>query len=279
MHSVHRIVAALLPPTATLAAAGNLLTIEFDSAALGRRAVFDVYVPEGEAPAGGWPVLFLLHGAYGGHRDWTQNTDVEAVAEAERVLLVLPDGGEFGWYVDSPVSPESQIETHIIGEVYPMVARAFHIRRDRGGHGICGLSMGGHGAISFAAKHPGLFGSASSLSGIMVLQNHADRWELTLRLGPFERSPEVWRAHSCLDLAPRLAEAGTRLRLDCGVEDTETGAIVDNRQFHARLTELGVEHIYHEYPGGHSWDYWGAHIAEHVRWHAEGFRAAGADAR
>jgi S-formylglutathione hydrolase FrmB len=261
--------------TATPARAGNLISVEQDSAALGRRQTFDVFVPAGEAPPGGWPVLYLLHGAYGCYRDWTKRTEksqLEFVAEAEGVMLVLPDGGEFGWYLDSPTTPHSNYETRIIDEIIPSVDRAFATRHDRGGRGICGLSMGGHGAISLAAKHPDLFSSASSLSGILVLQNHRDRWELAGRLGVFEDSPAFWHAHSCIDLAPRLVNADIRLLLDCGVKDTHTGAIKDNRQFHLLLNRLGVPHTFHEYPGTHSWGYWGEHVAEHIRWHAEGFR-------
>lgn len=263
--------ASLLPPSVTLAQSGNLITVSHHSPSLGREATFEVFLPGGEPPAEGWPVLYLLHGAFGGYRDWTQNTNVESIAGAARVMLVLPDGGEFGWYLDSPVEPESQRESYIIRDLIPLVDEGFPTRRDRAGRGICGLSMGGHGAISLATKHPHLFASASSLSGIMVLQNHIDRWELLRRLPDYQTSPEYWEPHSCLTLAPRLVGTDLRLMLDCGDSDLETGATQDNRIYHARLTELGVPHVFHEHPGGHSWEYWGEHIGEHVRWHADGF--------
>ncbi len=252
--------------------AGNLITVEQQSPCLGRPASFDVFVPAREAPAEGWPVLYLLHGAFGGFKDWTVNTSVEEVADEAGVMLVLPDGSQFGWYVDSPHNPQSQYETRVIGEIIPFVDNTFNTRKDRLGRGICGLSMGGHGAISLATKHPQLFGSASSLSGIMALQNHVDRWQILNCMGGMENSPEFWNANSCLNIAPRLKGAAIELLLDCGVEDEQTGAIGDNRAFHQCLMELGVPHTYHEYPGGHTWHYWSDHIAEHVQFHADVFR-------
>ncbi|MBN1477300.1 esterase family protein [Candidatus Sumerlaeota bacterium] len=253
------------------APAGELLNVHHTSEALSCEMVFDVYVPDGDVPPGGWPVLYLLHGAWGNHTDWWRVTDVESVAEECGVMLVFPDGGQFGWYLDSPVDPSSQRESYLIGEVLPLVDRTFRTRTDREGRGICGLSMGGHGAISLAAKHPDLFGSASSLSGILDITRHGDRWELPLRLGPLEEGTESWRAHSCVYLADRFVDADVRIFFDCGIDDTVADAITDGRLLRDRLLELGVPYIWAEHVGAHTWDHWSEHIGEHVRWHAEGF--------
>lgn len=260
---------ALLAAT-NICAAGEALVIEFTSAALERQAKFSVFVPQGETPSEGWPVLYLLHGAYGQHTDWWSNTEVCKTAQELDVMVVFPDGGQFGWYMDSPASPEDRYETHVIDELIPLVDRTFRTRADRAHRGICGLSMGGHGAITLATKHPALFTSASSLSGILELSNHVKEWSERDLLGTLIDAPDYWAANSAFELAPRLVDADVRIFLDCGDSD-ETGATADNRVFHQRLEELSVEHRYVERPGGHSWEYWGENIAEHVRWHAEGF--------
>jgi putative tributyrin esterase len=68
-------------------------------------------------------------------------------------------------------------------------------------------------------------------------------------------------------LARRAHAAGNlpKLLLDCGTEDF---LIEDNRTFDAELTSAGVPHIYREFPGAHSWDYWDTHIQEALAFHA-----------
>lgn len=250
--------------------AGEMITVTHWSDALSAEATYDVFIPDGDAPEAGWPVLHMLHGAWGNHTDWWQQTEVEDVANEEGVMLVFPDGGQFGWYVDSPISPESRYETRIVDEIIPEVDNMFPTRRDRAGRGICGLSMGGHGAISLGMKHPDLFGSASSLSGILDLTSHPTSWEIYLRLGPLDENRETWEANSCLQLADNLASGEIQLLFDCGVDDY--AAIDDNRALDERLEELGIEHSFIEYPGAHTWNHWREHVPEHVRWHAERFR-------
>jgi enterochelin esterase-like enzyme len=52
------------------------------------------------------------------------------------------------------------------------------------------------------------------------------------------------------------------LRFDCGTEDL---LIEENRQLHRDLTAAEVPHTYQEFPGGHDWPYWEAHIADSLR--------------
>jgi len=40
--------------------------------------------------------------------------------------------------------------------------------------------------------------------------------------------------------------------------------IEENRAFDAHLTKLGVPHEYAEHPGGHTWEYWDAHVQETI---------------
>ncbi len=58
-----------------------------------------------------------------------------------------------------------------------------------------------------------------------------------------------------------------RLLLDCGTDDFLLDA---NRRLHADLTRTGIPHLYREFPGGHDWDYWDAHIQEAIQFHADG---------
>lgn len=256
----------LIMLVAAPAVPAGMLTITHQSAVLGRERTLKVYVPDSREPGQRFPVLYLLHGAYGSHEDWPRGGAAEA-AERFRTILVFPDGGQFGWYVDSPVEKESQMESYIVRELVPEVDRLLPTIGTRETRGIMGLSMGGHGAITLASKHPDVFGSASSLSGILKITNHPGKWQIAGRLGPLEGNEAVWAANSAWELAPRLVNANVRILFDCGREDTATGAIDDNRQYHERLRALGVPHIWREFDGNHTWPYWTSHLPEHLAFH------------
>ncbi|CAN5376307.1 hypothetical protein BH09SUM1_BH09SUM1_02600 [soil metagenome] len=249
------------------AAPAEIQIITHHSEALQKDQTYRAYVPKDAAADRRYPVLYVLHGATGGSEDWVKMGGAEQLAEHYRMILIFPDGGEYGWYVDSPVEPASQYETYMTKELLPDVDSRFPTVAKREARGIMGLSMGGHGALSLAAKHPDLYSSASSLSGILRLENHPDRWHIVARLGPYAENEAVWKANSVYDLAEKFATNDVRILFDCGVDDTKTGAITDARELDARLTELKIPHIYRELPGTHNWGYWTANLEAHLNFH------------
>lgn len=265
-----RTAAALSLALIATAAAAAPLSNSMPSAALGIEARWNAIVPEDAAPTDRFPVLYVLHGAYGGADDWIRNSAVEEIAADYRMILVFPDGGQFGWYVDGIGEGGTKYETHVVAELIPLVDATLPTVAARDARGIMGLSMGGHGAITLAAKHPDLFASASSTSGILDLTAHPESWEIPARLGPLAENRAAWEANSAVHLAERFRTASVRLLADCGTDDVlgrQTGALEDGRAFHARLVELGVPHVWREFPGGHSWQYWGTRLPEHLDFH------------
>ena len=245
----------------------NILTITHFSDTLQKEKTFKVYFPDSAEAGEKFPVLFMLHGAWGGCEDWVARTSVEDLADHYRMIIVFPDGSPFGWYVDSPVENDMQYETYVANELVHLVDKLFPTVARREGRGIMGLSMGGHGAFILSARHPDLFGSASALSGILKITNHPDKWHIAGRLGPMEENPDAWKAYSVWDQAERFKDAGVRILFDCGEDDTKTGAIVDSRQLHQKLSDLAVPHIWREMPGTHSWNYWEDHLEGHLNFH------------
>ena len=255
------------PAMSTANAAGQIMEITHQSEALGREQPFSIYLPPAAEEGERFPVLYVLHGAWGGHRDWPTSGNAGGLAAHYRMILVFPDGGEFGWYVDSPHDPASQYATYVGEELPAYIDANYPTIPGREARGIMGLSMGGHGALLMAAKHPERFGSASSLSGILKITDHPEKHQIAERLGPMEDHPDRWEANSVWDQAERFQGANVRILFDCGEDDVATGAIGDSRKFHARLTELGIPHVWREHAGTHSWDYWGGHLAEHLNFH------------
>jgi len=248
----------------------NLRIVTHESHYLKKSVSFYIYLPRDyQTTQKCFPVLYLLHGAYGCYRDWVEKTDVADLADQFDFIIVFPDGNPFGWYVDSPIDSASQYESYIVKELIPYVDRHFRTRKDRWYRGICGLSMGGHGAISLAEKYPGLFASASSLSGVMDITQHPNQWHIADRLGPYSEFPNRWKANSCYYLAPKLKNAHIALLFDVGRSDF---SYPENVRFHLRLDSLGVKHVFEVYDGTHNWQYWGSHITEHLAFYNKCFQ-------
>ena len=200
-----------------------------------------------------YPVLYLLHGWSGSYRDWSNHTDLKPLVETYQLIIVCPDGGYAGWYLDSPVNEDSQYETYVAREVVQYIDKHYPTLADSVHRAICGLSMGGHGAISLLCKYPDVFGAASSMSGVMTLDDPNRRAGLKDVLGSFESNQILWEKNSCLYLVYKLRGKNKALLFDCGIEDF---CLSGNRRIHQKLLELGITHEYYERPGGHKWEYW-----------------------
>ena len=198
-------------------------------------------------------VIYLLHGYSGSYKDWPAHADLPPLADRYNCILVCPQGGYDSWYLDSPIDSASQYETHIIKEVIPYIDAHYRTVKGKMGRAITGLSMGGHGALYLAMRHPQLFYAASSMSGGVDLTFWPQKWGKANKLGPFEKFKKRWRAHSVLFNVSMLKKARLALMIDCGVDDFFIGI---NRQLHQKLLKAQVDHDYVERPGRHSWDYW-----------------------
>lgn len=201
-----------------------------------------------------FPVVYLLHGAFGEYLNWYKGVPelVDYANEYEQII-VCPDGGYTSWYFDSPIDPDFQYETHIIEEVVPFIDSNYHTLDEAAYRAITGLSMGGHGALYLAARHPEVFGAAGSMSGGVDFRPFPEKWDIKERLGQLQTFPKRWETNTVVTYDTVFAKNGQDLIIDCGVEDFFFEV---NEQLHDRLMNLGVEHDYIIRPGEHNWEYW-----------------------
>ena len=153
--------------TKTLGPRMRDLTI--DSPALGRTATVRLLLPRhfNTQPNRRWPVLWLLHGCCDTYQSWTRSTDVEQLAGLADVLVVMPEAGDVGYYSDwyhPGRDGPSRWETFHLTELRQLLERDWRAGDRRV---IAGLSMGGLGAMAYAARHPGMFRAAASYSGVL----------------------------------------------------------------------------------------------------------------
>lgn len=257
----------------TTSFAAKVDTLQITSKSMNKNHYAAVVTPNSYAKGSTkFPVLYLLHGAYGHFRDWLKKTPnkntVKDLADQYNIIIVMPEGEMFSFYLDSPVNSESQFETHIIKEVIPTIDTTYRTIANKNGRVITGLSMGGHGAFYLSSKHPELFCAAGSMSGAldMSVMLHPDRIEATKNLmmpifGDATLVPETYLKYSVLTKVELFKKNQMPIYFDCGVDDF---LIEPNRELHRRLVYNGVPHEYTEKPGAHTWEYWENALPYHV---------------
>ena len=222
-----------------------------------------------------YPVLYLLHGGSGAYSDWHQKVTEEGLvnrmAEEHDLIIVTPGVGPASYYYDSPLLDSVRYETYLIKELIPFIDQQYRTLAQKDSRAISGLSMGGHGAITLAAKHPTLFIAAGSMSGVMNIDT--DLWKVgeefrNLRkqgqkemLGAINYKGPEFSSYTAVGLVDQLKGKGISLLIDCGTDDF---LIETNRQMHTLLLQAGIPHEYTERPGAHTWTYWTEALPVHL---------------
>jgi S-formylglutathione hydrolase FrmB len=276
----------LLMLTGSFAArAAKVDTIQIASAVMKKTYKAAVVFPNAYAKSkAALPVLYLLHGGYGHFDDWLLKTPdkmlVQNLADQYNVMIVMPEGETFSYYIDSPTEPASQFETYIIKEVIPFIDGKYRTVKEKKGRLITGLSMGGFGSLYLSTRHPELFAAAGSMSGALdpnmtTWKLPQDRFDMLTKMvdhifGPF--NADTYLQYSVVNMADQIRRNGLPLVLDIGVDDF---LLEPNRELHRRLVYNHTPHDYSERPGGHTWDFWQAALPNHLLFFSHVLKANG----
>jgi S-formylglutathione hydrolase FrmB len=272
----------------------RLYSLTVRTKALPTPANIYVLLPPGydTRPKRRWPVFYLLHGTSGTASDWTKNADAEKVIGDRPMITVMPDvalnsdGG--GWCTDWPSGAEAW-ETFHIGQLLPWVDANLRTTATRQKRAIAGLSQGGFCALSYAARHPDLFGTALGYSGApdiyydpvdrlgaMAIINGTEMGLTHVPPDTFFGDPVTnginWAAHDPATLAENLR--WTRMYMYWGnglqgpydsspasgvggASEIEGAVNQSNIDFQKRLNALAIPAYFDAYGGGtHTWPYW-----------------------
>ncbi len=231
-----------------------------------------VITPDSAAmPGARFPVVYLLNGHGGDYTSWTTNTDpgLGRYADQYGMVLVMPDGRD-SWYWDSPKHPEMAMETFITTELVPYIDASFPTLPSPGKRAITGFSMGGHGALWLAMRHPDIFGSAGSMSGGVDIRPFPEKWHMSPWLGPIGENRASWDSHTVINLVPTLEDGTLNIIFDCGSGDFFAEV---NENLHKALLKKGIKHTYQSRPGVHSHKYWRRSAEDHIRFFDDNFRS------
>ena len=254
-------------------------TIEVMSQAMGRTIKNVVVLPSSYiyyTPGVGldkeYPVLYLLHGAYGCYSDWSKKTNLQELATQYDIIIVCPDGQD-SWYFDSPVDPKMQFETYVSKELVSYIDSHYHTVAHRFMRAITGLSMGGHGSLFLAFRHPDVFWSCGSMSGNMDITQYPDKWHIKDRLGEYADNKQRWHDHAVCNLVDLLVDSPLQpcqnILIDEGLKDI---FYKNNVELHQQLVEKGIDHDFVVRPGAHTWTYWVNALDYHLLFFSKAFK-------
>ena len=246
-------------------------TIQLTSKNLAKPMDITVFVPDKAVQGEKCPSVYLLNGHDGDHTQWSRlRTNLGELADFYGMVMVLTSGQD-SWYWDSPIDPGMQMESFFVLDLVPYITKNYNTIDSRDSRAITGLSMGGHGALWLAVRHPDVFGSAGSTSGGVNILPFPTRWHMADRLGKYEDNPQRWRDHTVASQIERFKTAGLNIIFDCGVDDFFAKV---NDDLHRDLVKAGVPHDYTSRPGTHSFEYWKNSILYHLLFFNEAFAKA-----
>ena len=241
---------------------------------------FGVFVPPGNGP---FPVLWCLAGLTCTEETFAIKAGAQLLAAELRLMLVTPDtsprgeavaddpawdmGQAASFYLDATAEPWAahfRMRTWLIDELPGLIGAQFPA--DMARQGITGHSMGGHGALTLALKHPGRFKSVSAFAPIVApTQVPWGRKALPAYLGD---DPAAWAAHDAcalIDGGARVAE----LLFDQGEADAFLAEQLQPELLEAACARAGIPLTLRRRAGyDHSYWFVQSFVADHLRWHA-----------
>jgi S-formylglutathione hydrolase len=254
------------------------------SAETGTDMTFTVYVPPQAEAGATLPVVWYLSGLTCTHANVTEKGEYRRACAELGLIFVAPDtsprgpdvpddeaydfGQGAGFYLDAtepPFDRNYRMESYVTAELPELVAA--HFPADMARQGISGHSMGGHGALTLALRHPGRYRSVSAFAPIVApsLVPWGEK-ALGRYLGP-DRG--AWRAHD----AVALIEDGARvdaLLVDQGEADAFLAEQLRPELLEAACDAANIPLTLRRQPGyDHSYYFIATFMEDHLRWHAQ----------
>jgi S-formylglutathione hydrolase len=173
-----------------------------------------------------------------------------------------------GFYLDATEAPWSasyRMETHVTRELVAWVEDAFPIARDR--RGIFGHSMGGHGALTLALRHPDLYTSVSALAPIVAPSEVP--WGQKAFAGYLGEDRARWAEHDTCALVRSRPRKDLELFVDQGTSDKFLERELQPERLEAACAASGQPLRLRRHEGyDHSYYFIATVMDEHLRHHA-----------
>ncbi|MBL6694430.1 MAG: S-formylglutathione hydrolase [Luminiphilus sp.] len=265
--------------------AGEQKRYQATSETLSGNTVFSVFIPD-FAAFNPLPVLIYLSGLTCTDENAVTKAGAQRVASELGIAVVFPDtsprgddvaddpdgaydlGSGAGFYINATQSPWAshyQMESFIVEELPGLLDSLEGLDLTR--VSICGHSMGGHGAITLALKHPGTYRSVSAFSPIC---NPTDcPWGHKAFTAYLGEDQAEWQQHDASILI-RSGAQQVPLLVDQGAADAFLEDQLKPDALRAACDAVGFPLTYREHDGfDHSYFFIASFIEEHLRFHAK----------
>ena len=270
MRKISVFLALAIASISTLSAQSQLRKLTLKSEILGVDKTYSIYLPDGYEKSGErYPVLYLLHGAWGTDNSWVKEKsgnmqaitdETIAKGEAQKMIVVMPDargigernGGKNMGYFNVENWP---YEDFFFQEFIPHIDKTFRTIASKEGRAIAGLSMGGGGSFVYAQRHPEMFNAAYSTSGLLDHRYRPKKIDSYENIGWYwsvaATSPVEYVRNASAEELERLRSV--RWMLDCGDDD---GIIFTNLDFFIEMKREKVPVEFRVRNGKHNWAFW-----------------------
>ena len=237
MKRVSIFIISLLAVATAAQAQSRLEHLTVKSEILGVEKNYSVYLPDGyDKGDERYPVLYLLHGAWGNHKSGNRDGGGEQ-----------PRMGYFN-------VKDWAYEDFFFQEFIPYIDQNFRTIATKEGRAIAGLSMGGGGSVVYAQRHPEVFNACYSTSGLLdhrygVVNTSHD--EIEWRWSVAQTSPVEFLRYATAEEIEKLRTV--RWMLDCGDDDS---LIQTNLDFFSEMKREKVAVEFRIRDGVHDWKFW-----------------------
>ena len=236
----------------------------YDSPGLGMDRRITIYTPPGyEKSTEKLPVFYLLHGAGGDEEAWialgrTAQIMDNLIAEgkAKPMIVVMPNGnviqdgapgeGSMGFYKPQFMVAKTMDGTYegAFSDIIQFVESNYRVKADKANRAIAGLSMGGYHTLHISRYYPNTFDYMGLFSAAIMPREDAtgkvySNFDQTLKVQMDNGYKLYWIAIGKTDF---LYDA--------------------NKEYRAKLDDMGMKYTYVESEGGHTWRNWRVYLTQ-----------------
>ncbi|OYT87042.1 MAG: S-formylglutathione hydrolase [Burkholderiales bacterium PBB6] len=262
------------------------------SAEIGLPMRFALYLPPQALAGARVPLLTFLAGLTCTEETFAMKAGAQRLAAELGLALLMPDtsprgagvpgeadawdfGLAAGFYLDAtqaPWAPHWRMESYLLNELLPGVCATFPVDAQR--LGLSGHSMGGHGALTLALRHPGRFASLSALAPICAPTQCP--WGHKALGGYLGDDRSTWAAHDATALmaAQTAAPYPAGVLIDQGLADKFLVEQLKPELLEAACAQVGQPLTLRRHAGyDHGYYFIASVIDDHLRHHAARLRA------